>query len=546
MRGDRGSFEPQPLGGEDAADAGARALHHSLQAGDRPAVSKSPRPITCAQARQSLGASRRNDWSTQDLAALSAHLSTCADCRRVEAAFRGVGEHIRDLPSIQPPASFRASVFAAIAADQARIQRQAQAEKTGTAGLGAPAQTTAPHVAAFTEAAGAETDPTLRVVRRTPPPPTPPPTPWRLGDLVERMRASSYGVRAAVAIAAMLLLTLIGSVAIPASPLYLGGAGAQVAQYQPNAQYAHVASAGASHGWLVYSGKDASGAEMLFAENRSSKTMTPLLSAPSKNPLTVYGVTSRWAIWSARDGDAWTLYASPLTGGTPQTLLTSADDGSDTGPTTLHGVWVGDELALAAVTTRTATSEIRKIALAAATPKATTLAATQTLNHTYVSPSEDGGAYYWAEVWMDGGRDLHSVVWREDASRHVERVTSSEAAFQPQATGGSVLYVEAPGAQAASADINEATAALSGSVQAQPKSGKATQVGSSANPATLQAAGGLALWRSGGKIHTYDVRSGGASRVDGQVRDASGVYLSSLALVWTDGDTSPLKVYNLG
>ncbi len=345
--------------------------------------------MTCAQARQSLGASRRNDWSTQDLAALSAHLSTCAECRKVEAAYRGVGEQIRDLPSIQPPSSFRASVFAAIAADQARIQRQAQAEKAGKAGLGAPAQTTAPRVAAaVTEAASADTDPTLRVVRRTPPPPAP----WRITDLVERVRATSYGMRAAVAVAAMLLLALIGSVAVPASPLYLGGAGAQVAQYQPNAQYAHVASAGASRNWLVYSGKDASGAQMLFAENRSSNTMTPLLSAPSKNPLTVYGVTSRWAVWSARDGDAWTLYASPLTGGKAQTLLTSADDGSDSGPATLHGVWVGDEQALAALTTRAATSEIRKVELASATPKATTLASTNTLNHTYVSPSEDSGA----------------------------------------------------------------------------------------------------------------------------------------------------------
>jgi hypothetical protein len=497
--------------------------------------------MTCAQARQSLGASRRNDWSTQDLAALSAHLSSCADCRKVEAAFRGVGEQIRDLPSIQPPSSFRASVFAAIAADQARIQRQAEGQKAGKAGLGAPAQTTAPRVAAaITEAASAETDPALRVVRRTPQPPGP----WRIIDLVERVRATSYGVRAAMAIAALLLLALIGSVAIPASPLYLGGAGAQVAQYQPNPQYAHVASAGASHGWLVYSGKDASGSEMLFAENRSSNTMTPLLSAPSKNPLTVYGVTSRWAVWSARDGDAWTLYASPLSGGTPQTLLTSADDGSDSGPATLHGLWVGDEMALAAVTTRAATSEIRKIELASATPKATTLVSTNTLNHTYVSPSEDGGAYYWAEVWMDGGRDLHSAVWREDASQHIERMTSSEAAFQPQASGGSVLYVESPGAQATSADVNEATAALSGAVRAQPKSGEAAQIGTSANAATLQAAGGMALWRSGGKVHTYDVRSGGASRVDGQVRDASVVSLSSSALVWTDSASPALKVYN--
>ena len=448
-----------------------------------------------------------------------------------------MGEQIRDLPSIRPPSSFRASVFAAIAADQARIQRQAE-----KAGLGAPAQATAPRVAAaVAEAASADTDPALRVVRRAPPSQAP----WRFGDLVERVRASSYGMRAAAAIAAMLLLALVGAAAIPASPLYLGGAGAQVAQYQPDAHYAQVASAGASHGWLVYSGKDASGASMLFAENRALNTVTPLLNAPSKNPLTVYGVTGRWAIWSARDGDAWMVYASPLSGGAPQTLLSSADDGSDTGPATLHGVWVGDEMALAAMTTRAATSEIRKIDLASATPATTTLASTNTLNHTYVSPSEDGGAYYWAEVWMDGGRDLHSVVWRDDAAQHVERVSKGEGAFQPQATGGSVLYVDVAGAQATSADVGEATAALSGSVHAQPKSGKATQVGANANPATLQAGGGLALWRSGGKVQTYDVRAGGASRVDSQVRNASDVYLSGSALVWTDGGSPALKVYNL-
>ena len=44
-------------------------------------------------------------------------------------------------------------------------------------------------------------------------------------------------------------------------------------------------------------------------------------------------------------------------------------------------------------------------------------------------------------------------------------------------------------------DYSPAMAALSGSVRAQPKSGKAAQVGSSVNPATLQAAGGLAHQR---------------------------------------------------
>jgi hypothetical protein len=484
-----------------------------------------------------LGASRRNDWSAQDLAALSAHLPTCVECRKIDAAFRRVGEQVRDLPSIQPPSSFRASVFAAIAADQARIQRQAERARTGK---GAAAPATAPRVAAaITTAASADTDPALRVVRRTPPP-----AQWRFGDLVERVRASSNGVRAAAAIAAMLLIGVIGAAAVPASPLYLGGAGAQVAQYQPNAQYAQVASAGASHGWLVYSGKDAAGASMLFAENRQSNTITPLLSAPSKNPLTIYGVTSRWAVWSASDGDHWTVYASPLAGGAPLTLLTNATDGADLA--TLQGVWVGDNMALAALTTQAATSQIRKVDLASATPTMTTLASTNRLNHTYVSPSEDGGAYYWAEVWMDGGRDLHSVVWREDAARHVARVTQSDGAFHPQATGGSVLYVDVAGAQATSADIAESTAALAGAVRAQPQNGQATQVGATANPTTLQAAGGLALWRSSGKTYTYDVRARGASRVDGQVRNASDVYLSGSALVWTDGGSPALKVYNLG
>ena len=137
--------------------------------------------------------------------------------------------------------------------------------------------------------------------------------------------------------------------------------------------------------WLArYSAKTPAARECSSPRTASSNTTTPLLSASSKNPLTVYGVTSRWAIWSARDGDTWTLYASPLTGGAPHTLLTSADDGSDTGPATLQSVWVGDEMALAAVTTRAASSEIRKIELASATPKATTLASTNTLNHTYV------------------------------------------------------------------------------------------------------------------------------------------------------------------
>src|SRR5579871_6902895 len=110
MRGDRRGFEGQPIGREDAADASTRTIHRPLQAGDRGAV------ISCAEVRQVLATYRRDDWPTSELSALRRHLEGCADCRRVEAEFRGVGEQIRRLPAITPPASMRANVFAAIAA----------------------------------------------------------------------------------------------------------------------------------------------------------------------------------------------------------------------------------------------------------------------------------------------------------------------------------------------------------------------------------------------------------------------------------------------
>src|SRR5215469_12663875 len=115
MRGDRRGFEGQSVGREDAADAGARAIHRPLQAGDRGAG------ISCAEVRRALAAYRRDDWPTSELSALRRHLERCAGCRRVEADFRGVGEHIRRLPSITPPASMRANVFAAIAAEERRV-----------------------------------------------------------------------------------------------------------------------------------------------------------------------------------------------------------------------------------------------------------------------------------------------------------------------------------------------------------------------------------------------------------------------------------------
>ncbi|HEX6796578.1 MAG TPA: hypothetical protein VF116_02555 [Ktedonobacterales bacterium] len=64
---------------------------------------------------------RPDEWSASDLETLTSHLAGCAACRQYQAAFRLVGEQIRQLPSIAPPPDFRSRVFAAIREEERRV-----------------------------------------------------------------------------------------------------------------------------------------------------------------------------------------------------------------------------------------------------------------------------------------------------------------------------------------------------------------------------------------------------------------------------------------
>src|SRR5262249_16081888 len=114
MRGDRRGFKGQSISGQDAAHAGQGTIYRSLPAGDGG-------PINCRAVRQLLAAYRRDYWAPPDGGLLGKHLAACAECRRVEAAYREVGERVRRLPSIAPPPEFREAVFAAIRAEERRV-----------------------------------------------------------------------------------------------------------------------------------------------------------------------------------------------------------------------------------------------------------------------------------------------------------------------------------------------------------------------------------------------------------------------------------------
>ncbi|HEV8193412.1 MAG TPA: hypothetical protein VGP82_18270, partial [Ktedonobacterales bacterium] len=328
--------------------------------------------MTCRQARQLLGAYRRDDWSQAELAALGQHLISCAECRQIEASYRRVGESIRQLPSITPPPQFRDAVFAAIRAERGRLKPS------------------------IVRIANEETSPSIPAVR---------PTPIRR---VQR-RQLSGAMRAAMAIAAVLVLSLAAIQFTPLSGVYsqiasnLGAAhsvgqhtsaGPTIAHYTPDAHYQQVTAALASGAWLAYTALDASGGAMLFAQNRRGPTAKPLLSTPVQTPITLRALTADWVIWSTGDGrSAWTLFASKLADSVGAVPITLAAANAGAGAV-LTDVWAHGNTVLVASASPSTAGELAIFDLGEVRPAGRVMARASAAGHLMTDLSSDGGAYY--------------------------------------------------------------------------------------------------------------------------------------------------------
>ncbi len=499
--------------------------------------------LSCEQVRRLLGASRRDDWTTDELEALGAHLRACPDCRKVEARYREVGEQVRQLPSTPAPAWFRGRVFAAIAADQQRIAQHIARRRMHAAPSHSPGRApswagrSAAALAGVARVAGAETDPSLAAVRRVPPQPRP---------LRQRVAAAvQANTRIVAGLAAMLLLALLGATLVPASPFFLLGSRPSVAHYSADTRVSHLTSTGASTAWLAYGGQDTSGQYLLIAQSRQGGRPIALV-AGSGSPVAVAAVTGRWVLWRASDGADWRLAASMLPSGQTITLLDSTASGSGA-PAALHGVWASGTRVLAAMTTRGGSGLVVQFDLSSGVPTANVIVRAGP-SFELADPSFDGSRYYWANILQDPDGGLHSSIWRGADASHAQQVLSDDEAFHPQAAHGALVWVSAGSAPKTSGpEIDQGLAAARGAVQARDlSSGEQRQIGTNALAASLAAVGALAVWQSGAKTYTYDIGAHGPSRVDAQVRGASVVGLSDTALVWVEpSSSSTLNVYNV-
>lgn len=493
--------------------------------------------MTCARVRVLLAAYRRDDWAPSDLDALSKHLSTCVECRQREAAYRQAGERIRQLPAITPPPEFRARVFAAVRAEEMRV---------------------APSVARLAHAA---TNPAMSAVHLS----------------ARRSSRSRVAVtmRTAAAIAAVLLFSLVtarvlvmfGFTPLSKTAASLNGAttnaasGQHVAHYSIASGYSFASSALATAGWLVYSASDPASNYMLFAENRQTKKVLPLLAAASPTLLTLRALTSDWVIWSVGAGSStatWLLQAMRLPHGdvtpaAPITLVNSGIPTADT-PTTLGGVWAMGSMVLVAGATATR-GELLRFDLASDSPVMSVIARSSAPWHLLTDPSFNNGLYYWADVWFDSATGLHSTVWRgDDAGQQVE-ISLDDVAFHPEATHGILVWVEvAPESTAHMAPLSGTTPTdddalmlneLNGSLLVRDLTGgQQWQVSQRADVTSVETGGSLLLWHSDSQTHLYNLRSRSAGAVDGELRGAAYASASDTSVVWQSSVSTGLYVFD--
>ena len=536
--------------------------------------------MTCTQVRQLLGAYRRDDWAPDDLAALTRHLRGCAACRQVEARYRQVGESLRQLPSITPPPGFREALFARINAEEALDAKT-------------PATSAAARARRLSRA---DTAPAIPVVRAP------------IANTAQPQRRTSTGIlalpgaarpklgttaRVALALAAMLILAAFVARYMPgvsafgstAASIFTGASKAhndplRVTRYAPDARYPLVASAIASTSWLVYSAADASGARMVFAENRQTRRSQQLLPSAITQPVTFYALTPHWLLWSVGDVTGavspWVLRATQLAAlsgttagalaGATRTLTEGAMSNdaianqANTRPERIYGVWSDDTSALVAEMTHTRGGDQGEIvrypltASAAATPasaqQGTLVAQASAPGHALMDPSADGaGQYYWSEVWVDSDGVVRSVVWRGDGAGHASQALPGEQAFHPQTAHGALIWVTDSSQIVTNAPVTvldaDTLSSLTGSLQARDlHSGKQWTIASDVTEQTVDVAGSLVLWQAKMQENAYDLRQRTPLNIAAATKNAAAASATDSAITWTAADHSAIYVYD--
>lgn len=474
--------------------------------------------LKCEEVRLRLAAYRRSEWSAAEQQAVNEHLGGCSACRQWEAAAREVGDHLRDLPTIVPPPSLRANVFAAIRQEQlAAATRAAETAK-----------------------------PAPPVERALPPPPAPvilprpisasrPARPavvaplGRIGEVTSSSRRFPrvvFGARTAIATIAALFLIMFTAHLLPLNTLgsfasHGGGGPVEVVQpqfplpaIQADAQYPTATSAIANLNAIFYIGKNANGQEMLIGYNRSTKQTQYLFAQPTTQTVTLVALTNKMLVWMGADGSGWALHGAPLADdGTlaPMTLapITFASQDQSFGNSTLArfiSLWAdGTSIAFTAIDSHGAMI-LERADYTAAKPITYTFITEALPNHSLSQPYVDGTSVYWVDKSIAADGSTLGVLWQQTSEAAATPLNLTGSAFSPVAAGGHLAWFQMGAPQTTDDAI---VTPLAGTIALRPNAAAATEtvISSPINAASVWRGPGYLMWRDDSGVHTYQVGS---------------------------------------
>ena len=514
--------------------------------------------MKCEDIRVLLAAYRRSEWTLDEQRAVSKHLAGCAECRRWEVAARGVGEHLRQLPTITPPASLRERVFAAIREEERASQSAASATPMPTT---AKKTVTTPISIAAARGAAANV---LRPVRIVPPPTE------RVGEVaIGQMHIPHVwlGRKTAIATVAALFALIFLAKLLPYTttqiPRIVTGNNSNPAclsQYcqQGNTSvltadptYPQVQSVVADSTEAVYVGKSATGQEMLFVSDIATKKPVALLDTPVNGQLTVVALTPKLLIWTIGTTDDsksnWSIDALPLVKGKVQSdvtqIITLAARGTylqdgNSPILAVNAFWVHQQSVLLTVTTQSLASELVRADLAdngiAFTETAIAQAAS---NHAFADPYLDDSAMYWVDASVGANATSQHVIWQESlqlgaAATPVTTATTNAAG--PITAQQGIAWIQEVTTLAPTNSIVDATSPTLTIKSQQGSGGNAVQVGSIPTTSTNISRGdGYYFWIDPtGKAYIYSPSQNAPENLAVIPGTATIVGLSASAIAW--------------
>lgn len=512
--------------------------------------------MNCEEIRVLLAAYRRSEWTLEDQRATNKHLAGCADCRRWEASARHVGEQLRNLPTIMPPAGFKDRVFAAIREEEAA--------------MAASVETMHPIISIASKQTSNVKQPVTRPVAIVRDGATQPAiaTRERVGEVaIGTMRPPRvyFGRATAIATVAALLALMFVARMLPnlnvpiAPPSIVGCASNDICSVQvksitnTNLTYTTVTSAVADGGEVVYAAKSSDGQEMLFSYNRDNKKTLQLTDLPIKanQQITVVALTTKLVVWqegNPQDAHSdWKLYAKTLANGktqpdAQQAAILLARNANyqfaiDSIPQTITNLWaVGTSIALVVNDESGQTSLIRTELNATGTSFTPTLLTIAAHDHTLTDPYIDGTTTYWVDVTLGtDGQPRHQVMSKTGQDAIIAVTPTTSDAQHPIANQQNVAWI-------ASAPSSTPTSLVGGELERVlsivASSGDVTKAQAITTTQPIIASSvlrgdGYFFWRDASGAYLYKPGYTGTKQISAIPAGALILGLSTNQLVWT-------------